>query len=245
MVGRFGVMVLFLWSVGKIFANDLIPTETSTPTMAKPIVLTAKEKIPDSIFYPLPHPPHRVDGTAVTLTNDEESAPQGGGLRDLTDHQTLQQIPVVNKADKKSGRYYWHPFRGWIYCHYRDSHRDWYGWHTGESFHWMLWWSGRFWWRDSYAQRWLYFDQGFWWWRDPKAVNHFQIFLDDGHYHACDANGVLGDDLLRTGTEEVETAPVAKPSATTTPVAKRGGHHGGHHMGGGTPGGMDSGTGGD
>ncbi len=234
-------MILLLWGAGNVFAYDLVPTETSTPTMAKPVALPAQEKIRDSTFYPLPRPPHKVEGKVMDLTNDEDLAPQGAALWDLTDHQTLQQIPAVNKMDKRSGRYYWHPFKGWNYCHYRDGHLDWYGWHTGGSFHWILWWSGRFWWHDSYAQRWLYFDQGFWWWQDPKGANQFQLFLDDGHYHACDANGVLGDDLLRAGTEEVETAPVAKPSATTTPGAKQGGHHGGHHLGGGTPGSIGTG----
>jgi hypothetical protein len=179
----------------------------------------------------------------MDLTNDEDTAPQGIPLMDLTDRQTLQQIPVVNKTDRQSGKYFWHPFKGWNYCHYREGKRDWYGWHTGASFHWILWWSGRFWWRDNYAQRWLYFDQGFWWWQDPKVSNQFQVFLDDGHYHACDTNGVLGDNLLRAGTEEVETAPIAKPSATTMPGAKHNGHHGGHHSGGGMPGGMGSGAG--
>ncbi len=245
MGGRFWTgIALLLWCASKALAYDLIPTETSTPTMAKPLALRAQEKILDSTDYPLPHPPHKVGGTVMDLTNDENLPPQDAALRDLTDPKTLQQIPVVNKTDKQSGRYYWHPFRGWIYCHYRESHRDWYGWHTGESFHWILWRSGRFWWHDSYAQRWLYFDQGFWWWQDSKAPDQFQIFLDDGHYHACDVNGVLGDDLLRAGTEEVETAPVAKPSAATTPGTKHAGHHGGHHMGGGTPGGIGTGGGG-
>jgi hypothetical protein len=238
-------MVLFLWGAGTAFAFDLIPTETATPSMPKPLALTTQEKIRDSIQYPLPRPPHKVDGSAMDLTNEEDMPPQDAALRDLTDNQALQQIPEVNKSDKNSGKYYWHPFKGWNYCHYREGDRQWYGWHTGGAFHWILWRSGHFWWRDNYAQRWLYFDRGYWWWQEPKVSNQFQVFLEDGHYHSCDANGVLADDLMRAGTEEVETAPVAKPSVTTTPGAKHSGHHGGHHMSGGTPGGTGTGMGGD
>ena len=81
-----------------------------------------------------------------------------------------------------------------------------------ETFHWILWKFGRFWWHDHYAQRWLYLDRDCWWWQDPKIPGQFQVVLDDGHYQSCDANGALADDLMRAGTEEVETAPVAKPS---------------------------------
>lgn len=219
-----------------VFALGLRPTETPVPSVPKPLILPLKERIKDSTRYSLPKPPHKYpNGTIMDLTNDEENSPQGPAVRNLNDSQVLPQIPQVNKEDNHGGKYYWHPFQGWNYVHYRDGDRQWYGWRTGETFHWILWRDGRFWWYDHYAERWLYFDRGYWWWQGPKAANQIQVFMEDGHFHVCDTNGVLGDDLMQTGTEEAVTDPVAKPSPNPTPGAKHGGRHGGHGgMGGGT-----------
>jgi hypothetical protein len=227
-----------------VFAMDFPPTETATPSVPKPLALTSQETIGDSTKYALPRPPRKYnDGTSMRLDNDEETVPQGSALLELTNPSILQSIPKVNKDDRNDGKYYWHPSATWNYCHYREGDRQWYGWRTGEAFHWLLWRAGRFWWHDKDNQRWLYFDRGYWWWRNPKIQGQFLIFLDDGHYHACDANGVLGDDLMRTGTEEVFTEPVAEPSPEATPGAKHGRHHRGGGTGGETPGNMGGGGG--
>jgi hypothetical protein len=235
-------MFLVLSGGDAVLALDFPPTETATPSVPKPLVLTPKETIRDSTNYPFPKPPRNyADRTPIQLDNDEETVPQGPALRELTDASTLGRIPAVNQDDRSRGKYYWHPSERWNYCHYREGDRQWYGWRTGEAFHWLLWRAGRFWWHDKDNQRWLYFDRGYWWWRDPKVPGQFLIILEDGHYHTCDANGVLGDDLMRTGTEEVFNAPVAKPSPEATPGTKHGGHHGKHHMDGGTGGDMPGG----
>jgi hypothetical protein len=201
------------------------------------MALTPQNKVQDTSRFSRPKPPTKyIDGEVVNLTNDEESMPTGVVMLNLSDNTALEQIPEVNKADKHGNQYYWHPFKGWNYVHYRDGDRQWYGWRTGETFHWILWQDEHFWWYDTYAERWLYYDRGYWWWQNLKTPNTIQVRLDDGHYHEVDANGVLGEDLMATGTIELVTGtPVPK----TTPTAgKR--HGGGHHGGGG--GGMGSGT---
>lgn len=206
-----GTMALVLGLGQTVFALESAPVDTPTPTVSKPVSLFTKEKMNDSMKYSFPRPPGKyVDGSPITLVNDMDNPPKDEAILNLNDSDTLVQIPVVNKADSRSGKHYWHPFKAWNYCHYKQDDRDWYGWRTGDAFHWVLWRSGHFWWRDNYAERWVYFDHGYWWWQSSKKPYGFQVFLNDGHYHACDANGALGDDLMRTGTEEVATEPVIK-----------------------------------
>jgi len=101
------------------------------------------------------------------------------------------------------------------YCHFRDgSGNHWYGWPSGGNFLWAFFKAGHFWWHDTYAERWLYFDRGYWRWQEPKK-DQFQIYLENGHYYACDVNGVLGEDLFTLGTEEVVTQPVTKETPST------------------------------
>ncbi len=225
-------LIVVLGFGNNAYSLEPLPEPVEPSTVPKLVLLSPREKIPDKTNYPLPRPPKKyIDGTRLVLANDEDTAPQGPALRDLTDTLTLHQIPAVNKADRRSGKYFWHPFKGWNYCHYHTGNKHWYGWRTGGTFHWILWQEGRFWWRDDDAERWVYFDRGYWWWRGSKGPNPIQVILADGHYHACDGNGVVGDDLMKTGTEETATAPVVKPSPNPTPGGKKGGHHGGHHMG--------------
>jgi hypothetical protein len=222
-------LIVFLGTTNLVFALDFPTPVPVPPSLPRPLTITIKDKLSDSTKYDLPKPPSKyVDGTELVLMNDEDKAPQGPALQNLNDIDALEQIPSVNKADKNSHKYYWHPFKQWVYCHYRDSDRQWYGWHTGDQFHWILWWSSRFWWYDAYAERWLYYDRGYWWWQSLKKNNQIQIFLDDGHFHVCDTNGVLGDDLMATGVEE-EVTGSQSPKSTPGPS----GRHGGHHHGGG------------
>jgi hypothetical protein len=230
-------LIIFFAATSAVLALDLPTVTPEYSSLPRPLTITAVDKLSDSTKYNLPKPPDKyTDGTELVLMNDEDKSPQGPALQNLNNIDTLEQIASVNKADKNSNKYYWHPFKGWIYCHYRDGDRQWYGWHIGDQFHWILWWSSRFWWYDAYAERWLYFDRGYWWWQSLKKNNQIQVFLDDGHFHACDANGVLGDDLMATGVEEEVTG---SPSPKATP--RQGGKHGGHHRGGGGMGGGSTG----
>jgi hypothetical protein len=227
------LLAAMFWLGQGAFAQDAIPTETPTPALTRPMTLSVKERIPDSKHYNLPRPPSKyIDGTAMELDIDVDNPPFGPPILNLSDSTTLPQVPGVNKSDSSSGKYYWHPFEGWNYCHFKKDGLDWYGWRTGDAFHWVLWWDGRFWWHDEYAERWIYFNQGCWWWQNPRKLGNFQVFLQDGHYHVCDANGALGDDLMRTGKEEIVTEPIEKE----TPY----GHKGGDALGG--PGGGGGGS---
>ncbi len=218
--------VMVVWLGQPVWAQETIPSETPTPAIPKPESIPVKERIPDGRRFGLPRPPSKyVDGTSMDLEIDVDNPPFGPAIMNLGETSTLAQVPTVNKNDNSSGKYYWHPFESWNYCHFPTDNRHWYGWRTGNTFHWVLWWQGRLWWRDDYADRWLYFNRGYWWWQNPRKGGGFQVFLPDGHYHVCDANGALGDDLMRTGKEEVVTEPVAKPSPSPTPGGKHGGRH--------------------
>ncbi len=208
-------LILALGSGGQAFAQDATPPDmTPTPVFPKPASIPVKERIPNARHYGLPRPPSQsLDGTPVTLDNDLDNVPLDQSMADLADPSALDQLSSANKADSVPQKYYWHSFKSGNYCHVKKDGHDWYGWQKDGAFHWVLWSGGRFWWRDDYADRWIYYDQGYWWWQNPKTAS-FQVFLQDGHYHVCDANGVLGDDLMRTGTEEVATQPVEKDTPT-------------------------------
>ncbi len=225
-VWRILMGMLFLGIGTIVFASDQLPGVEATPSLPKPLVLSTQDKIADNTHFRLPKPPKKYnDGTSLKLVNDEESAPLGPSMRNLGEPAAVQQVPKIDQKDSHSGKYYWHPYNAWNYCHYRDGDRNWYGWRMGDTFHWVLWREGRFWWHDPTAERWLYFNRGYWWWQGSGKTPTVQVYLEDGHYHVCDANGFMGDDLMKTGTEEVVTQPVAKPSPSPTPGGKHGGRH--------------------
>ncbi len=200
-----------------VLGQDLAPTPTEATTVPKPLVLKSREKMRDSESHRFPKPPKtNPDGTPWKEVNDDKAF-WGPALTNLIDPTFFQGIEDFNKNEKKSGNYYWHKFQAWDYCHYRDgSGNQWYGWRTGSLFHWVLLAYGRFWWHDTFAERWLFFDKGYWWWQSGSKNSEIQVYLEDGHYHACNAEGVLGEDLMETGKQEVATKPVEKevtPSA--------------------------------
>jgi hypothetical protein len=190
-----------------------------TPTIPVPVLLKDSEKMGDSEIHPLPLPPGKnADGTPLHVA-DSVQIPRGVAIDHLADPSLFPQIAVFNKSEDKSRDYYWHSLAGVDYCHYRGgSGSHWYGWPSNGNFLWVLYHAGHFWWHDTYAERWLYFDRGCWRWQGPKK-NQFQVYLEDGHYHACDAKGVLGEDLFTLGTEEELTQPVVKE--TVIPLSKQ------------------------
>jgi hypothetical protein len=224
-------------------AEVLAPLTTAQPgpmpTLPKPLVLTAKDQIKDDQKYDLPKVPQKdIDGQPVVLMNNVDDCPMGPAMRNLISDDVLPALVKLDKSQKDHGKYQWFAAGNWNYCHYRDGDRDWYGWKTGDQVHWILFRSGFFWWRDNYAERWVYFYQGYWWWQNAKPPVTTQVFMDDKHYHVCDANGVLGDDLWTTGVVQSITTPVAKPTPNATPGHHRGGHRGGGGGGGIGPGGL-------
>ena len=196
---------------------SLSPTET--PALPKPIVLKGSDKLNDSENHSIPSPPKKsADGNPLQVKNSDQ-IPRGEALNNLTDSSFLSQIPGFNKSEDKSKTYYWHPLNGVNYCHFRDgSGNHWYGWQANGKFQWAFFRAGHFWWHDAYAERWLYFDRDYWWWQGSNK-NQFQIYQEDGHYHAIDTNGTLGDDLFTTGIEEEVTQPVVKE--TVVPLNKK------------------------
>jgi hypothetical protein len=195
------------------------PSLTGTPTVPTPILLKDSDKLSDSDIHPIPPPPGKsADGAPLRLQSGGE-IPRGEAINNLADPSFLSQIAGFNKSEDKSKAYYWHSWGGVDYSHYRSgSGNHWYGWGSGGDFLWALYHAGHFWWHDAYAGRWLYFDRGYWRWQGPKK-NQFQVYLENGHYYACDANGNLGDDLFTTGTEEDVTEPVVKE--TVVPLNKQ------------------------
>jgi hypothetical protein len=200
---------------------DRMETPTFTPgettRIPKPIFLKEAERLGDSEFVASPNAPRKgPDGNPWEVEADDHT-PRGAAMANLEDPVFLNQINDWDKTETKPKVYYWHSFNGTNYCHFRDrSGNPWYGWAEGPAFRWALYRSGHFWWHDDYAERSLYFDRGYWWWQGP-VKDQYQVYLEDGHYHVCGADGVLGEDLYTTGTEEVTTQPVEKE---VTPLAK-------------------------
>jgi hypothetical protein len=211
-----------------LFAQQGPYTSPSLATVPKPLLIEHKNKIPDSKNLNFPAPPRKdADGTLLQLKNETVSPPQGAAIESLTDDSIDSELKKLDRAERSSGRYQWHSADVWSYCHHREGGSDWYGWRTGSVFHWVLYRGSLFWWRDTYAGRWLYFYKGFWWWASGKKTKEIQVYMNDGRYHACDANGVLGADLGTTGVARAVADPVAEE---LTPGNGNGGRHGG--MGG-------------
>ncbi len=201
--------------------QGITPTPADSNALPKPLVLQTQERIGDSEGHHFPKPPKKSpDGTAWKKYNDEK-AYWGPALANLVDPAFFGQIEGFNKTEKKSGEYNWHKFQAWDYCHYQDGSGNWYGWRTGALFHWVLFKYGRFWWHDTFAERWIYYDRGYWWWQSGEKKPEFQVYLADGHYHACDSEGVLGDDLMETGKAEVATKPVDKEVTPSADAVER------------------------
>ncbi len=215
-------------------AIGLLASEVSTPTAIEtpssniplsitqvpgPIVLGDLEKMHDSENHSIPSPPGKnVDGKPLQLENSAQ-LPLGEALNSLADPSFLPQIESFNKSENKSKIYYWHSLKGMDYVHFRSGTGvQWYGWSSGGDFYWTLYLGKHFWWHDVYAERWLYFDRGYWRWQGLKK-NQFQVYLENGHYYDCSANGTLGEDLFTTGTEEDVTEPVVKE--TFVPLNKQ------------------------
>ncbi len=198
-------------------------TENPTPLSGEatriptPMGLKGSDRLSDSEYHSSPFAPRKgPDGNTWKIQADDQ-IPRGLAMINLAAPALFDQIENWNKAEIKPRVYYWHSLNGTDYCHFRDkSGNQWYGWAEGPAFRWALYRSGRFWWHDSYAERSLYFDRGYWWWQGHRK-DQYQVYLEDGHYHVCGIDGVLGDDLFTTGTEEVATQPVEKE---VTPLSK-------------------------
>jgi hypothetical protein len=195
------------------------PTITEGSVIPIPILLKDSDKMHDSESHFSPPSPGKSPDGKTLQAQSSNRLPLGESLNNLTDLSLIPQITAFNKADDKSRAYYWHSLKGLDYCHFRSgSGSQWYGWQSGADFLWALYREGHFWWHDAYAGRWLYFDRGYWRWQGPKK-NQFQVYLENGHYYAVNANGTLGDDLFTTGTEEDVTEPVVKE--TVVPLSKQ------------------------
>ncbi len=138
-------------------------------------------------------PTRNIDGTRLYLSNDETHPPQGEPINNLLDPDVYKDILILIDKEHASGKYLWHELITWNYCHYRTGTRNWFGWRTGDDFHWVLWKSGRFWWHDPSAKRWLSYYKGFWWWQSEDTRPSFQVLWTDGKYYSCDDKGVLKD----------------------------------------------------
>jgi hypothetical protein len=199
-------------------AENPTPTPNEAIQIPKPIVLKGSDRLSDSEAHSSPQaPPKGFDGTPWKAEADDH-IPRGAAMAQMEESTFFSQIGDWNKSEIKPRTYYWHAFNGTDYCHYRDAAgNQWYGWAEGSSFRWALYHLGHFWWHDDYAQRSLYFDRGYWWWQGHRK-DQFQVYLEDGHYHVCGSDGLLGEDLFTTGTEEVATQPVEKdPTPISTP----------------------------
>ena len=95
-------------------------------------------------------PTRNIDGTRLYLSNDETHPPQGEPINNLLDPDVYKDILILIDKEHASGKYLWHELITWNYCHYRTGTRNWFGWRTGDDFHWVLWKSGRFWWHDPW-----------------------------------------------------------------------------------------------
>jgi hypothetical protein len=231
------ISAVFLSTYSFVLAQEDQPTPTPLP---QPLVLKAQVKLKDSDHRHLPRSPKTGPAGKTIRVDVDDHCPRGALMEKLADQAAVTLIDGFNQTETKSEQATWHSLNGADYCHYRDGENNWYGWRTGPDFHWVLSHGDLFWYHDRFADRWLYFDRGNWWWQGEDKTNPIQVYLEDNHYYACDAKGVLGANLGTTGTEEVVTKPIVKE----TPVSSKdednpaSGHSGMGGMGSGGMGGM-------
>jgi hypothetical protein len=225
---------LSLMGCSLLHAEDAAPLGDQPVTIVKPPSITLKEKISDGEGYKTPRPPKRnFDEKSLDLVNDEDHSPRGEPILNLSDPAIFSQIQSIDKTEHISGKHHWHKFNAWDYCHFYEGGKNWYGWRTGETFHWVLYFNNHLWWHDPFAERWLYFYKGYWWWQGGKDLQDTQVYLEDGHYHVCAPDGVLGEDLWTNGKKDVVTEPFKK-EPTREPLTDSPGHDGhGTGLGGG------------
>jgi hypothetical protein len=208
--------LIFLCSafLSPCLAQDDAPTATATP-LSQPLTLKALVKLNDSDHRHVPHAP-KIGPTGKAISVDvDDHIPRGASLDNLSSAEAVSLIDGFNQTDTKSEQALWHAIGAVNYCHYRDGDNQWYGWRTGPDFHWVLFRGELPWYHDRFADRWLYYDRGNWWWQGDDKKNPVQVYLEDNHYYACNANGVVGDNLGTTGTEEVVTKPIVKETPTS------------------------------
>jgi hypothetical protein len=194
------------------------PTPAAALTVAAPQWLEPKDLLDDGTGWKGPWPPKKdADGTRVHLENDTDHCPRGDRMGILASSDAVTLLQGFGKSDPSS-KHIWHKIGELSFCHFRDGDRDWYGWRTGDTFQWVLWRGGRFWWHDTYAGRWLSSYNGNWWWQSRKPKDSIQVYLENGHYYLCSKDGTLGDDLWTTGVVESANKPVEK---VVTPAGER------------------------
>lgn len=192
------------------------PTPTATP-LPTPVAVSLGAKLNDGDHRLLPRAPKIGPTGKVIRVDVDDHIYRGAYLDKLADPTSFALIDGFNKSETKSQQDNWHEIQGSSFCHLREGDNDWYGFRTGPDFHWVLSHGGRIWFHDRFADRWLFYDQGNWWWQGNDKKNPVQVFLKDNHYYACDAHGVLGNNLGTMGTEEVITKPIVKD----TPVSAK------------------------
>gem|GEM_PF-1847093 len=227
--------LLLLYPLSACLAQDDAPTATPTPLPA-PLTLKSQVKLNDSDHRHFPRAPKTGPEGKVLRVDVDDHIARGLFVDNLTSPEAVSLIQGYNQGETKSDQYSWHTLNAKDYCHFHNGDSDWYGWRTGPDFHWVYSHSGLVWTHDHFADRWLYYDRGCWWWQGEDKAHPIQVYLEDGHYYACDATGVLGANLGTTGAEEVVTKPIVKETPSTprdedNPAAHAG--MGGTGLGGG------------
>lgn len=192
-----------------IFAQPSPPNPTGPITFTLPAKL--KDRIDDHADLRYPKPPLLDQKESDQgLVNDQDHCPQDASFQTLSGLDLVKELKDLSRSDNSTCTYYWPRLGGQDYCYYRVGERHWLGWRVGPLFHWVLFWKGHLWWHDIFAERWIFFEGGHWWWQSEGDKPTFHIYLPDGHYHVCDVNGSLGDDMGATGKVETITEPRPK-----------------------------------
>jgi len=121
------------------------------------------------------------------------------------------RIGIERGHELESGRFFWHRFGGYPYCHTFFDGVDWYGFYFGSAFFWTRYYDSYWWWYDPVYARWVFWYNDYWWWPGPD--NELYVYMDNNYFPY--------DSERQVAT--VKRPQVMQPPTATPPSAAEGG----------------------
>jgi len=217
-------LAVLLGSLSSLKAQTPIPTPLKK--INPPLFLKPTDKTPSKGLVSPEVPELGPDRSPLKVEMSIE-APPANIMGEFSDPEFYGSLKALKKSENDIGVVNWHLNNevDFDYCHLRDEQGNhWFGWTSGDKFHWILMTGNHYWWHDEFAGHWLYFGKGHWWRADGKKVPGQLQVLVDGEYYLCQRDGQLLKDMGQDGNGQILSG--------NGPF--RGDfHHGGHGHGGG------------
>ena len=158
-------------------------TVSESKIVPRPLRLSPDQVLSASNSLQSPVPPEMETDGKPSRPSEDILAPDTDTMDSFSNAAVFPQIERLERDENQPQKFYWHSFTIGSYCHYYDLEGNhWYGWDSGEKFHWVLQESGHFWWHDTTLNRWLYFAEENWWWPQNPDASRLQVYSQGDYY---------------------------------------------------------------